>query len=205
MLPAPGENRGVWSIVIPVKPSAMAKSRLGASVALARAIALDTVAAALEASAVVVVTADDAVAAEAEALGARAVREPAPSGLDAAIAAGLAGLDAGPCAVLLGDLPALRSADLSAALVLASAHERAFVADAEGTGTTLVTASAGSPFIHAFGPDSARRHRELGLHELVLPPTSTLRRDVDLAEHLEQAADAGLGPRTRAVLAAEPN
>lgn len=182
-----------------MKPADVGKSRLGLTPEVARAIALDTIAAAVgTGSRVVVVTADLTIAEKATALGAEAVLETAPTGLAAAISLGLP--DDGARAVLLGDLPALRPADLAAALADALGHPRAFVADTEGTGSTLVTASAGLSLIHAFGPDSANRHREAGLIELDVPPDSSLRRDVDLAEHLAAAATAGLGPRTRAAL-----
>jgi 2-phospho-L-lactate guanylyltransferase len=100
-------------------------------------------------------------------------------------------------------LPALRSRTLELALDAALAHERAFVPDADGTGTTLVTARAGSGFVHRFGPGSARAHRSSRLVELQLPVTSTLRRDVDLEEHLQQLAGR-LGPRTNMALSASP-
>ncbi len=48
-----------------------------------------------------------------------------------------------PRAALLGDLPALRPEDLAAALGPRRPVERAVVADAEGTGSTLVTAGPG--------------------------------------------------------------
>lgn len=201
-----------WSVVIPVKPALLGKSRLRHPAAVAAAIALDTVAAAVatvvdgERVRVIVVTADDAIAVEAEALGAEVVREDAPAGLRAAIERGLAQAT-GNRAVLLGDLPALRPPDLVAALTAAATEPRAFVSDAEGTGTTLVTARSGEVLLHHFGADSARRHRDAGLVELAVPAGSTLRRDVDLPEHLDALAADGtgadgtlLGERTRAAL-----
>ncbi|MCU1416545.1 MAG: 2-phospho-L-lactate guanylyltransferase [Schumannella sp.] len=190
-----------WTIVIPVKPSGVGKSRLARSPDVVRAIALDTIAAAVATDdvRVIVVTADAAVAGEAVALGAAVVLEGAPTGLRDAIDLGLSAVE-GWRAVLLGDLPALRPADLAAALDAATGHRQAFVPDAEGTGSTLVTAATGSPFVHHFGASSASLHRAAGLAELAVPPESTLRRDVDLAEHLEAAARAGLGPRTRQAL-----
>lgn len=190
-------SRMMWTVIVPVKPPAIGKSRLGADPALAAAIALDTIDAALAASRVdrvLVVTADASMPTDAE-----LVLEPAPSGLGPAIAEGLrvAG-DEVPRAVLLGDLPSLRSADLDEALRRAGAVPSAFVADREGTGTTMVTAGAGVQFRHAFGPDSASAHRRLALAELTLPADSTVPLDVDTRAHL--AATPGLGVRTRAVL-----
>ncbi|MDN3310876.1 2-phospho-L-lactate guanylyltransferase [Microbacterium oryzae] len=219
-----------WHVVIPVKPATVGKSRLAVPgvdrVALARAIARDTVAAAARSTRVaeaVVVTADgpwpdlDARAPEIpretdrkaptdpEFAGSPAVRfvaESAPSGLDAAIRTGLATLDPGhPRAVLLGDLPALRPSDLDAALALAEDVPRGLVPDAEGTGSTLVTALPGVALEPAFGDNSAARHRELGHADLDVQPGSTLRRDVDTLPQLHDAATLGLGPRTAALLA----
>jgi 2-phospho-L-lactate/phosphoenolpyruvate guanylyltransferase len=190
----------VWTVIVPVKPADVGKSRLGAEPGLVRAIALDTVEAALAArrvGRVLVVTADASFPTRAE-----IVREVAPAGLDSAIAAGLDAAGDGPRAVLLGDLPSLRPADLDEALHRAEALPTTFVADREGTGSTLVTAAAGIELRHAFGPESARRHRRLGLAELVLPAGSTVPLDVDTPEQL--AATPDLGPRTAAELAAQP-
>jgi 2-phospho-L-lactate guanylyltransferase len=127
--------------------------------------------------------------------------ETAPAGLNAAIRTGLEAAGAArPRAVLLGDLPALRPADLDAALALARGTDRGFVPDAEGAGTTLLTARADIPLSPAFGRDSAARHRAAGHADLVVAETSTLRRDVDTAAQLHAALALGLGPRTSALL-----
>jgi 2-phospho-L-lactate/phosphoenolpyruvate guanylyltransferase len=105
--------------------------------------------------------------------------------------------DAG-VAALVGDLPALRPEALAAALRAAAAHERAFVADAAGTGTTLLAARPGSALRPAFGPDSAARH---ALVAAALDAAPGLRHDIDTAEDLLSATELGLGPATRAVLA----
>ncbi len=119
---APQEPAG-WTVVLPVKGGPDAKSRLGhpARGALAAAVALDTVAAAIGARLVrrvLVVTSDPAVAAAHRALGAEVVPDPG-QGLAGALVAGAAAAADGrssPCALLLADLPALRPADLDAAL-----------------------------------------------------------------------------------------
>lgn len=183
-----------WTVVVPVKPAAVAKSRLGLGPQLARAIALDTVAAAVACplvSRVIVVTADPAFRPP----DAEVVAETAPAGIDAAVRAGASLAAGGPLAALLGDLPALRPVDLAEALTLAAAHPRAFVADREGVGTTLVTALE-APLITAFGDGSARRHRELGLAPLTPRPASTIEVDVDTVEQLAVATALGLGPAT---------
>ena len=75
------------------------------------------------------------------------------------------------------------------------------VPDAEGDGSTLVTARAGVPWASAFGASSFERHVALGCAVLDAPADSSLRRDVDTPAHLEAAAELGLGPRTARVAA----
>jgi 2-phospho-L-lactate guanylyltransferase len=180
-----------WTVIIPVKPAAIGKSRLGLGPRVARAIALDTVAAVVACEAVervIVVTADAAFRPP----GAEVLPEPAPAGIDAAIAAGaaLAGIDTARAA-LLGDLPSLIPSELAAALGLAytaaSRSPRAFVSDHDGTGTTLVTAAPGVELLTAFGGGSAAKHRALGIAELDLPSDSSVRFDVDTPEQLDIA------------------
>jgi 2-phospho-L-lactate guanylyltransferase len=204
-LPAP-----LWTLVVPVKPARVGKSRLGADVAVVRAIALDTIAAAAQASRVarvIVVTGDaELVGALADAgVSVDVVDDEPPRGLSGAIRAGLDRATASqPRAVLLGDLPALRAAELDDALAAAAGHARAFVPDAEETGSSLATAMGGVELVEAFGSDSAARHRALGLEELQVPPESGLRRDVDTPDQLRDVSDRGVGPFTRAALASAP-
>jgi len=190
-----------WVVVVPVKPAGLGKSRLAGFLgpaeraALARAMALDTIEAAAATAGVVrvlVVTADDEVRAAVPFV----VDDPG-GGLNAAVRAGVAQAS-GPVAVLLGDLPALRPDDLRAALDQAAEHARAFVADAEGTGTTLLTGLA--DVVPRFGAGSAAAHEAHGHVRLAIPPGSTLRRDVDVPADVAAAAALGVGPRTAAVL-----
>ena len=112
-------SSSAFVIVIPVKGGAGAKSRLGGDAtfraALARAMALDTIEAALEVAPVIVVTSDE-LAADVAAV--RVVVVPDPGeGLNAAIEAGLEAAPRGAAsAVLLGDLPGLDPRELRAAL-----------------------------------------------------------------------------------------
>jgi 2-phospho-L-lactate guanylyltransferase len=99
---------------------------------------------------------------------------------------------------LQADLPALRAAELSAALAEAG-DRRAFVADAEGTGTTLLLSSPGGELAPRFGAGSARAHAESGANP-VTAPVPTLRRDVDTPRDLAAAERLGLGRWTTAVL-----
>ena len=205
------EIRDGWTVVVPVKPAALGKTRLTAAgtdrEALARAIALDTIAAAAATPRVshVLVVTDDA---EVSALVSQwpavdVIAEGDVRGLDAAIALGTVSAGQGaPRAALLGDVPALTPHDLDAALELAGQVERGLVPDAEGTGSTLVTARPGAVRVSALGADAAARHRLLGCTDLAVSRGSTLRGGVGAAARVAGAVALGVGPRTAAVLAA---
>lgn len=194
-----------WTILVPVKELAYAKSRLRGAVPgiphrdLVLALVLDTVDAALACPAVatvVVVSSDETVAAAARDLGAKALPDRPDGGLNAALIHGASAAGAGPLAALAGDLPALRAADLAAVLTTVTA--RGYVRDAVGTGTTLLATAAGTPLDPRFGVDSARAHAASGAVEL--PAPDSVRCDVDTAADLATAARLGLGVRTRALL-----
>jgi 2-phospho-L-lactate guanylyltransferase len=199
-----------WQLVVPVKGGPAAKTRLHpptgvdrAELALALATdCLTACVAGMPRGRVHVVTADARVAQLATTLGARVVADPG-GGLDAAVLAGRgAALAADPgaaVAVLLGDLPSLRAEDLRAALEAASAHERAVVPDADGTGTVLLTAGPGADLVPAFGQGSAARHEVAGHTRLELD-LPRLRRDVDDDGALRAALALGVGAATGAVL-----
>ncbi|WP_282945262.1 2-phospho-L-lactate guanylyltransferase [Cellulomonas endometrii] len=214
---------GRWVLVVPVKDARRGKTRLadvlepGARAALVRAMALDTVEAVLAAprvARVLVVTADPEVGGGAGALRrARVLPEPPAAAddarggwasLDRAVSAGVAAARAeAPTAhvgVLLGDLPGLDPAELDAALAAAEAHPLAVVPDAEGTGTTLLTARTGERLQPAFGGGSAAAHQRLGHVVVDLPAGSTLRHDVDVPEDLTALLERGVGGRTGALL-----
>jgi len=197
-------------VVIPVKPPGVGKTRLVGvpaeqRVALARAFAIDTVTACLGTGVVrrVLVTTDDArFASTLNALGAEACPD-GGHGLNQALVQAVAEAarrwpDLRPVA-LCADLPALRAEDLTTALASA-AGGTAFVADAAGTGTTLYTAPY-DRFDPRFGVDSAAAHAASGATPLVgeLPG---LRQDVDDVVSLQAAVSLGVGPATRAALAA---
>jgi len=200
-----------WSVVIPVKVLAIAKSRLAGlddadRRALALAMAADTVAAAVACplvGAVVVVSDDPAVAAEVAPLGAVAVADTPGAGLNRALAAGADhAAERWPrngLAALLADLPALSASELKAALTAAAAVTQAFVADAAGSGTTLYAARSATVFRPQFGPRSRSLHLRAGATELDLPGIAGLRQDVDTVADLRAAAEIGLGRRTTAL------
>jgi 2-phospho-L-lactate guanylyltransferase len=211
-VPSADPDGPVWSLVIPVKVLAEAKSRLTGLAArrrseLALAMAADTVAAALAAppvSSVIVVTDDKVVGAELGALGAVIIEDQPAAGLNPALVFGADYSDTRwpgrGRAAMAGDLPALRPAELALVLGLAAAAGEAFVPDAAGTGTTLYAAGPGVPFRPAFGLGSRDRHQAAGAVELDLPELRGLRQDVDTPGDLQLAADLGLGPRTSAAL-----
>jgi 2-phospho-L-lactate guanylyltransferase len=228
-----------WTVLLPVKVLAQAKSRLAVLAGerrreLALALASDTIAAAAacpEVARVVVITSDPVAGPLLAALGAVVVPdEPsdrraalgglsdpgqglgAQEGLNAALRHGAqvaarrwpgTGL-----AALTADLPALRPAELAAALraagrVAAAAPGRAaFVPDAAGVGTTLYAAPPGSGFRPLFGGTSRARHAASGAAELSQPgklSLAGLRRDVDTPDDLRAALALGAGPRTTAL------
>lgn len=197
--------------VVPVKRLNAAKSRLRGAVAeerhpdLVLAMVRDTAVAVLSATSVaeLIVVTDDPVVAEAvREIGAKVAPDPG-AGLNAALRFGadeVAGLSTHR-AVLTGDLPALRPADLDAALgeALAQATGRAFVPDAAGTGTVLLAAAPRSPLDPRFGPGSAAAHRASGATALT-GEWSGLRQDVDTAADLDTVLGLGAGVRTRSLL-----
>jgi 2-phospho-L-lactate guanylyltransferase len=202
-----------WRLIVPVKGRLTAKSRLHppAGVAradLAHAFALDTISAAVDCmppAHLVVVTSDQLTAAFVHDQGGTVVADQG-DGLNSAIRHGARYvarvLGPGPTAVLLGDIPSLRSQDLVDALSACLRHQRALVPDASGTGTVLLSALSPQDLYPHFGKDSARKHaRHCVLLELDLP---ALRNDVDDDQGLRHAVALGVGRHTAAVLHLPP-
>lgn len=197
----------LWSVIIPVKTTQAAKTRLELPGTdrpqLALAIALDTIAAAARAEAageVLVVTSDADVQAGVDQIdGASWISDPG-MGLNGAARAGLERATHDARVAMLGDLPALRPTDLDRALLAASSEERSFVPDVEETGTVFVAWRNPATFEPHFGSGSAVKHADAGHALLPVPATSTLRRDVDTVEQLDAAYELGVGPRTAALL-----
>lgn len=205
----PTHQRPSWHLVLPVKGANGAKTRLAPPAGvdrgdLAVAMATDTLRAVcrvVPVRQVHVVTADAGFAQTARRLGASVVADPGGGLLDA-VGAGLAAADhGGPTVVLLGDLPALRAGDLREALRLASGAQRSFVADRQGTGTTLLAAGRGVRHTPRFGLGSAAAHEAAGYVQLRAGLPS-LRTDVDDADDLDAAMRLGVGPATDALLGA---
>ncbi|KFU76805.1 2-phospho-L-lactate guanylyltransferase [Amycolatopsis lurida] len=198
-------------LIVPMKRPAEGKSRLRGAVVperhaeLVLALAYDTLSAAISADGVrrvLVVAADPAAVAELTELGVEIVTEPSRGGLNAALRHGEELLrrdtPSGLVGALQADLPALRTEDLTAALAEA-AGKRAFVADRQGTGTTLLLAGAGRALAPRFGAGSARAHTASGATPLTIAAES-LRADVDTADDLAHVRTLGAGKRTSTLL-----
>ena len=205
-----------WDLVVPLKPTEVGKSRLAEYAGprrpeLTRAMLFDTVAAALHSSAVatvLVVTDDRQVEVALIQRGANVIPDLPSAGLNAAIRFGFEQVRArrrdSPVAAVTADLPALRSQDLTAALIACAEHDRSFVSDAAGVGTTLLATTivgdgARSSLAPEFGAGSRAAHLRSGAVEITLALTS-LRRDVDTVVDLSDARRLGVGPSTRVVL-----
>ena len=200
-----------FAVLVPVKPPAFAKSRLAdlgddTRRELATAFAVDTVSAALASPGVdrvLVVTDDVTLAHGLSDLGVDVIPDGTTDDLNETLRLAAAEMHRRDPALrlvaLCADLPALRPQELAAALAAAPREGMAFVADAEGEGTTAVVASAPDTFRPRFGHASRRRHLDAGAHEIVGIDVPTLRRDVDDRADLAEAVALGVGSRTSLV------
>ncbi len=200
-----------YGVIVPVKPPAVAKSRLGelgddVRRELAAAFAADTVDAARRCdrvASVLVMTDDHLLAAEFARAGVDVLPDGAGRDLNAALVQAAAemlrrypGLR---IAALCADLPALRPDDLSRVLDAAPKDRMGFVSDAESIGTTLVTAPDLDTFRPRFGTESRDLHLDAGAHEIELGDVASMRRDVDTPADLSQALRYGVGVRSARV------
>jgi 2-phospho-L-lactate guanylyltransferase len=199
-----------YAVLVPVKPPALGKSRLGgvgddARRSLAEAFAQDTVAACLAApsvAVVLVVTDDVRFSTVLTALGCEAVPDGVAGDLNATLRQAAAEARRRwphlvPVAVC-ADLPALVPGDLDATLARVSGPHPWFVPDADGVGTTLY-AAAYEEFDPRFGPGSRDAHLDAGARELA-DVAASVRRDVDDLDDLREAVALGVGPRTAAAV-----
>lgn len=201
-----------WTVIVPVKTLHVAKSRLGgdpvarATLALAMASdVVDSASACAGVGAVVVVTDDERVR-HALAAVAEVIPDQPRGGLSAALAHGgsvaAARWPAAGVAALAADLPALTSATLAAVLTGAAPQPRAVVADADGTGTVVLTAAPGQVLAPAYEGASFAAHRDGGATDLTALADPRVRRDVDTVADLAVALALGAGPATTAAAAA---
>lgn len=200
-----------WSAIVPVKRMHVAKSRLlGVDPELRRRLALafaaDTVGALRVCPRVVevVVVTDDPQAREmAAGQGVRVVPDEPDAGLNPALVHAArqvrAYRPAGGLAMVSADLPALRPTEVGVVLAEADGHERSFVADVAGLGTTVLCSRPGVDPSPVFGPRSRAAHRRSGAVEIVRPDIVSVRRDVDTDVDLWDALRMGVGPATSTV------
>src|SRR5262249_6555731 len=182
MTAQPADSPLTWSLVVPVKVLARAKSRLAVLAvphrpALALAMAADTVAAALACPVldrVIAVTDAAGAAGVLAGLGALVIEDEPGGGLNPALRHGAALAAArwpgSGIGALAADLPALRPAELTLGLREAAHWEQSFVPDASGAGTTLYAARPGARFWPRFGPRSAGHHPAPAAPPLPPPP-----------------------------------
>jgi 2-phospho-L-lactate/phosphoenolpyruvate guanylyltransferase len=202
-----------YGVLVPVKPVAFAKSRLGGlgddvRRQLAEAFAVDTISAALQCdlvAAVMVVTDDHVLARRLAGEGVEVVPDGAGEDLNASLVQAAAELHrrhAGlGIAAVCADLPALRPAELAQVLRAAPEDDMGFLADADGVGTTVVTAPHLARFRPTFGEHSRSKHLDGGAREIELADVASVRRDVDTPHDLAEALRLGIGPRTAQVAA----
>ncbi len=200
-----------YGIVVPVKPPAVAKSRLlglgdDARRDLVVAFAADTVTAALESplvDLVLVVTDDFILAGGLAELGADVIPDGTTDDLNGSLVQAAAELHRRRpdlrVAAMCADLPALRSEELTRALAAAADEGQSFVSDSAGVGTTVLVAVSPADFMPQFGTGSRAGHLSDGAMEIDLADIPTLRRDVDTPADLAAALDLGVGARTSMV------
>lgn len=208
----PSTDHPGFVALIPAKPPQLGKRRLSGvppvfRSALATAFALDTLAAVQVCTSIDnarLVSADPGLAAAAARLGVSTVVDPntEEGSLNAILRAALGELvlaDDAAVVVVPADLPAMTSEDLEEVLRLWDGLRPAFVADAEGSGTTLYVARV-ADFDPHYGPGSRKAHLEAGVSELPVWLKS-VQQDVDDVRDLDAAVALGVGAQTRGVLA----
>ncbi len=167
---------------------------------LALAMLEDVVEAAIAVGETTVVTDDEAAAAFAARLGAKAA-EDAGGGLGAAVAATLSQIDVRPVLVVNADVPCVQARDLFTLLGAIPSGGVAIVQAADGT-TNALGLAAPQLFAPVYGPNSARAFRahaeELGV-PVSVARIPNLEDDVDTLDDLERL-EHRLRPRTRHAL-----
>ena len=202
-----------YAVLVPVKPPAVAKSRLGglgdaSRRDLAAAFAGDAVSAVLACDRVaraLVVTDDHELARAMSDLGADVLPDGAADLNGALLQAAAEVHRRSPdlrLAAVCADLPALRPEELTKVLDASHPTEMSFVADEERVGTTVVAAPDMPRFRPSFGPGSRHQHLQAGAHEIEATDVPTVRRDVDNPAELAEALALGVGPRTSLVATA---
>ena len=187
-------------IIVPVKPLAQAKSRLGTVLSadqraeVMRGLLERVIGAAREVAPVSVVTADRAVARWACASGAEVIDEGEVMGLNAAARLGVdhALRDGEMTAMILAaDLPDVTAAALRA-MIARTRPGAVIIGPSRDGGTNALILAPRLDFCFAYGPDSFARHsgeaRRLGL-EVVVHEVPALSVDIDWPEDLADHRD----------------
>ncbi|HET6625458.1 MAG TPA: 2-phospho-L-lactate guanylyltransferase [Nocardioidaceae bacterium] len=200
-----------YGILVPVKPPAVAKSRLldlgdESRQHLVVAFAADTVTAALQSplvDVVLAVTDDFRLAHGLADLGAAVIPDGTTDDLNASLEQAAAELHRRwpelRIAAVCADLPALRTDELTRVLTAAAESRCSFVADNAGVGTTVLAAASPEDFMPRFGAGSRAEHRAHGATEILLDGIGSVRRDVDTPADLAEALALGVGSRTAMV------
>lgn len=210
----------IWAVV-PVKPFATAKLRLADVLAprermeLARVMAEDVLDALATSrhllAGVLVVTADAQAAAMAGQRGAQILLEPAPAGINRALALAAGQLAASGndngLIVVPADLPQI-SADAieKIARLLAAPPAVAIVPAADDGGTNILACRPVGIIAPGFGPDSFERHRQAALAAGISPVVLAwpgLERDIDRPDDLAAFLSLHTATRTHDYLASQ--
>jgi 2-phospho-L-lactate guanylyltransferase len=196
-----------FAVLVPVKRTTVAKSRLGGlgehtRQRLASAFAADTVTAVLACHVVdrVLVVTDDVVLADRlRAIGADVIPD-GTTDLNGTLVQAAAEMHrrdpALRLAAVCADLPALRPDELALALSTAHPTGMSFVSDQERVGTTAVIATRVEEFRPLFGDGSRAQHLAAGAFEVDGIDVPGLRRDVDDPADLAEALRLGVGVST---------
>lgn len=197
-----------WSVVLPVKPFGIAKSRMHCEDSeradLARAMALDVLDVLIGSTkvrSILVVTADAEMTSRARSVGATVLQDrpflwsdPLNQGVtQAARWLGNHRPDDG-VAIVLSDLAALQREELDDVLSAAQDHDKGFVPNVRGSGSTILTARDGRFLSSAYGDGSALAHSRLGHRRLMGAPRGAML-DLDTLHDLRTAMP-DLGART---------
>lgn len=185
------------SVIVLAKDLTAAKTRLGLERDHAEEVALQlvlrTVRVVIDArhvGSVSVVTSDPRISHTSARLGAGVIAEGRPRGINRAAALGIAHnlrvRPHAPVAIMVADLPLLRSQELDLVVdqFLADADVPLYVPDHHMTGTTFLIHSQHSRPGLAFGRQSALMHRRLGYRPVYRAPRG-LRVDLDLPEDIQ--------------------
>lgn len=198
-----------WTVIVPVKPLGEAKSRLRAAQpgadAWARAFLCDVLAAisAVERIATTIVATSDAeVSSIAREWGAIVIDDSEAPGINRAVShAAHSAPESDGIAVVVSDLPLLTPEALNRVLTYAEQYRTSFLADLEGTGTTMWMTHDRGDLPPRFGSGSRAAHTAAGAQDIVLehddPALLPARSDIDTLKDLQRAGASLFGPATR--------